>query len=294
VSLSSETPRRGRLIVLEGLDGAGTTTQVERLAAVLKAEGHCVLTTREPSDGPVGVLIRQALTGRVVLPGGAGPLAPETLALLYAADRTDHLRARVLPALEAGHVVLSDRSVLSSLAYQGASLPMEWVESINTHALPADLTLFVAVSLDVAARRRAARGGPEELFDAEEKQRRISRQYEAALTLRGAREHVVRIDGDASVEAVTEECMRHVRGLFIQREALPGDEQAAQQTTQADVPDYSLWHIPREAWHGRVPKALDATALKPLRPEDIAPMSPETEERFHRFGGDVDWRKTDD
>lgn len=206
--------RSGRLIVLEGLDGAGTTTQVERLAAALRAEGQSVLTTREPSDGPVGVLIRQALTGRLVLPGGAGPLAPETLALLYAADRTDHLRARVLPALEAGQVVLSDRSVLSSLAYQGASLPMEWVESINAHAVPADLTLFVGVSIEVAARRRAARGGPEELFDAEEKQRRISRQYEAAIRLRGKREHVVRIDGDQPVEAVTAECLAQVRKLL--------------------------------------------------------------------------------
>jgi dTMP kinase len=214
VSPVPDVRRRGLLIVLEGLDGAGTTTQVERLAVALKAEGHSVLTTREPSDGPVGVLIRQALTGRVVLPGGAGPLAPETLALLYAADRTDHLRARVLPALEAGQVVLSDRSVLSSLAYQGASLPMEWVESINAHAIPADLTLFVQVSIEVAARRRAARGGPEELFDAEEKQRRISQQYEAAIALRGEREHVVRIDGDASVEAVTAACLARVREVL--------------------------------------------------------------------------------
>ncbi|HYO59161.1 dTMP kinase [Archangium sp.] len=214
MSPARKPARRGRLIVLEGLDGAGTTTQVERLAAALRAEGHSVLTTREPSDGPVGVLIRQALTGRVVLPGGAGPLAPETLALLYAADRTDHLRARVLPALEAGQVVLSDRSVLSSLAYQGASLPMEWVESINAHAVPADLTLFVGVSIEVAARRRAARGGPEELFDAEEKQRRISRQYEAAIRLRGKREHVVRIDGDQTVEAVTAGCLAQVRKLL--------------------------------------------------------------------------------
>ncbi|HEX5751589.1 MAG TPA: dTMP kinase [Archangium sp.] len=214
MSPARKPARGGRLIVLEGLDGAGTTTQVERLASALRAEGQSVLTTREPSDGPVGVLIRQALTGRLVLPGGAGPLAPETLALLYAADRTDHLRAKVLPALEAGQVVLSDRSVLSSLAYQGASLPMEWVESINAHAVPADLTLFVGVSIEVAARRRAARGGPEELFDAEEKQRRISKQYEAAIKLRGKREHVVRIDGDQTVEAVTADCLAQVRKLL--------------------------------------------------------------------------------
>ncbi len=68
-------PGRGRFIVLEGLDGAGTTTQAERLAAALRSEGHTVLTTLEPSDGPIGTLIRQAPTGRLVLPGGAGPLA---------------------------------------------------------------------------------------------------------------------------------------------------------------------------------------------------------------------------
>ncbi|PTL76876.1 dTMP kinase [Vitiosangium sp. GDMCC 1.1324] len=216
MSPARKPARSGRLIVLEGLDGAGTTTQVERLASALRAEGHSVLTTREPSDGPVGVLIRQALTGRMVLPGPGGtqPLAPETLALMYAADRTDHLRAKVLPALEAGQVVLSDRSVLSSLAYQGASLPMEWVETINAHAVPADLTLYVGVPIEVAARRRAARGGPEELFDAEEKQRRISKQYEAAIRLRGKREHVVRIDGDQPVEAVTADCLTQVRKLL--------------------------------------------------------------------------------
>jgi dTMP kinase len=210
----SREPRRGRFIVLEGLDGAGTTTQTERLAAALRAEGHAVLTTREPSDGPVGTLIRQALTGRLVLPGGAGPLAPETLALLFAADRTDHLRAKVLPALEAGKVVLSDRYVLSSLAYQGASLPMAWVDAINAHAIPADLTLFVGVAPEVAARRRAVRGEAAELFEADEAQRRIARQYLAAIRRRGERERVVRIDGSQSVEAVTAAALAEVRKLL--------------------------------------------------------------------------------
>ncbi|HSP80588.1 MAG TPA: dTMP kinase [Myxococcaceae bacterium] len=214
MSTAKRTAKRGRFIVLEGLDGAGTTTQVERLATALRAEGHAVLTTREPSDGPVGVMIRQALTGRLVLPRGAGPLAPETLALLFAADRTDHLKARVLPALEEGQVVLCDRYVLSSLAYQGASLPMAWVEEINEYAMPADLTLFVGVAPEVAARRRAARGGPEELFEADEAQRRIARQYEAALRRRGKGERVVRLDGSQSVEAVTAAALEEARRLL--------------------------------------------------------------------------------
>jgi dTMP kinase len=161
----------------------------------------------------VGTLLRQALTGRLVLRGG-GPLAPETLALLFAADRTDHLQARVLPALEAGMVVLSDRYVLSSLAYQGASLPMAWVDVINQHAIPADLTLFFGVAPEVAAQRRAARGGAAELFDADEAQRRVARQYGAAIRRRGAREHVELIDGSQSVEAVTEAALAQVRKVL--------------------------------------------------------------------------------
>jgi dTMP kinase len=210
-------PARGRFIVLEGLDGAGTTTQTERLAAALRAEGHAVVTTREPSDGPVGTMIRQALTGRLGLPGGAGPLAPETLALLFAADRTDHLKAKVLPALEAGKVVLSDRYVLSSLAYQGMSLPMDWVEAINSHAVAPDLTLFVGVKPEVAARRRAVRGGPAELFEADEAQRRIARQYLAAIRRRTRHERIVHIDGEQSVEAVTAASLAQIRALLGRR-----------------------------------------------------------------------------
>ncbi|TSC31317.1 dTMP kinase [Corallococcus sp. Z5C101001] len=214
MSAARKTARPGRFIVLEGLDGAGTTTQTERLASALRADGHAVVTTREPSDGPVGTMVRQALTGRLGLPQGRGPLAPETLALLFAADRTDHLHARVLPALEEGKVVLCDRYVLSSLAYQGASLPMAWVDTVNAHAVSPDLTLFVGVDPRVAAKRRAVRGAPAELFEADEAQRRIARQYLKAITLRQKRERIVRIDGELSVEAVTDACLMQVRRVL--------------------------------------------------------------------------------
>lgn len=211
-------PRRGRFIVLEGMDGAGTTTQTTRLADALRADGHGVVTTREPSDGPVGILIRQALTGRLGLPHGRGPLAPETLALLFAADRTDHLHARVLPALEAGKVVLCDRYVLSSLAYQGASLPITWVDTVNAHAVSPDLTLFVGVDPRIAAERRAARGEAAELFEADDAQRRIARMYDEAVAMRRARERIVCIDGSMPVDGVTSACLSAVRDVFVQME----------------------------------------------------------------------------
>ena len=203
---------RGRFVVLEGLDGAGTTTQTERLAAALRADGRRVVTTREPSDGPIGTLVRQALTGRLGLPGGRGPLAPETLGLLFAADRTDHLHARVLPALERGDWVLSDRYVLSSLAYQGADLPMAWVAEVNRLAVPPDLTLFVRVSPRVAAQRRAARGGDKELFEDEQVQRRVAAAYRRAIQ-KHAKGRVVEVDGDQPVDAVTQACLAHLAKL---------------------------------------------------------------------------------
>lgn len=204
---------KGPFVALEGLDGAGTTTQLECLAVALKERGRAVLTTREPSDGPVGMLLRQALTGRLTLARSHAPLAEDTLALLFAADRTDHLISRVLPALEQGQLVLCDRYVLSSLAYQGATLPMAWVEALNQTARRADLTLFLQVDVETAARRRAARGGAEELFDAREKQQRIAQQYERALKSRSVGERIVRIDGEQSREKVTADCLAAIEAL---------------------------------------------------------------------------------
>src|SRR6185437_14469754 len=111
------TPQRGRFVVLEGIDGAGTTTHVGLLAERLRSERIPVRATREPSDGPVGVLVRQILTGRVVIPGGRAP-GWQTMALLFAADRMDHVESGIAPFLAEGGVVLSDRYDASSLAYQ--------------------------------------------------------------------------------------------------------------------------------------------------------------------------------
>ncbi len=196
---------RGHFIVLEGLDGAGTTTQCAALAQVFRAEGREVLVTNEPSTGPIGTLIRQALGGRLGLPNGAGPLTPQTLALLFAADRVDHLAAEIEPALARGVVVLCDRYALSSLAYQGAQVGMPWVAQLNAHARPPDVTVFLDIDLKVAARRRHARGLAEELYETDEAQRRTARQYRQAIALREqAGERIVVIDGGLPVATVTQ------------------------------------------------------------------------------------------
>ncbi len=147
---------RGRFIVLEGIDGAGTTTQAALLADALRERlGVEVELTREPTDGPLGRVLRAALTGRE-------RLDPVTLALAFAADRADHVhnpRTGIAAALAAGRWVVSDRYVLSSLAYnRGGIVTRDWLTAINRHALAPDLTLFLAVDPELALKRIAARG----------------------------------------------------------------------------------------------------------------------------------------
>ncbi len=207
--------RRGAFIVLEGLDGAGTTTQCAAIAARLRADGRKVLVTREPSDGPVGTLIRQALTHRARLPDGR-PLTAATLALLFAADRVDHVAAEIEPALEEGAIVLSDRYLLSSLAYQGAELPLNWVAGINWRSRVPDLTLFLSVDPKLAEQRRGARGGREELYESSAAQKKIAKAYRKAISLRmGAGEKIVELDGSRPVAKVTQAALSHIRALRL-------------------------------------------------------------------------------
>ncbi len=202
----------GAFVVIEGLDGAGTTTQCAAIAKDLRAHGREVLTTREPSDGPIGKLIRQALTRQLGLSTKKQPLTPTTLALLFAADRVDHVAREIEPALARGATVLSDRYLLSSLAYQGSQLPIGWVAKINQGALVPDLTLFLQIDPALGAKRRAARGGKRELYETQAIQRRTARQYLAAIALRRrAGEKIVILDGGAPMADVTAASLEALR-----------------------------------------------------------------------------------
>jgi dTMP kinase len=196
----------GTFVVFEGIDGSGTTTQIQRYAAYLKEKRRMVHVTREPSSGPVGTMLRLALSHRLVLPS---TFEAQTMALLFAADRLDHLAAEVDPLLRDGAVVLSDRYDLSSLAYQSASArdavpaaTIDWIRSLNRHARRPDVTLVLDVSPDVAEERRRARGGSAELYDDEGLQARLARAYRGAEALVPG-DLVLHVDGDQPVDAVT-------------------------------------------------------------------------------------------
>ncbi len=196
---------RGLLIAVEGIDGAGTTTQSRRLVDALAAAGIRAHWTREPSDGPVGLLLRRILAGE------HAPVDATTLSLLFAADRADHCQREVGPALAAGTVVVSDRWYHSSLAYQGTGEQRAWIRELNRRALVPDLTLFLEVSAEAAAARRAADARSEEIFDALPMQQRIAAGYREVIAELRAHEIIQVVDGERSADAVAAQVWQLVR-----------------------------------------------------------------------------------
>ncbi len=190
-----------RLIVLEGLDGAGTTTQARRLVDHLTSKGGKAHLTREPSDGPIGKLIREMLTGGHAIPEQS--LSQGTFGLLFAADRLDHLQREVEVQLAAGATVISDRWYHSSLAYQGTGADRDWITTLNARARKPDLTIFLQVRPEVAAARRISAGRIQELFEDMRMQEEVAAGYKATISeLSALGERIETIDGEASPDAV--------------------------------------------------------------------------------------------
>lgn len=195
-----------RLIVIEGLDGAGTTTQARLVVEALRGKGRPTHLTREPSDGPIGRLIREMLVGKHAIEGES--LSQSTFSLLFAADRLDHLQREVEPALARGEIVISDRWYHSSLAYQGTAAERGWIEMLNQRARRPDLTVLLRVPAETAARRRVAAGRAQELFEDTAMQERVAAGYDRVFAELTAREPVMVIDGEREVHQVFTDLMR--------------------------------------------------------------------------------------
>ena len=181
-----------KFIVLEGLDGAGTTTQMRLLAERLAKQGTAYSATCEPTDGVIGRLLRSVLALET-------RAHPRTVALLYAADRNEHVKAP-LTGIEArtkkGELVICDRYLFSSIAYQSIDCGIDFVRGINAGFPLPQCLIFLDTPVEVCQDRLSHRGKPE-LFDGLAFQSRVREGYMQTLErYRGSGMHIARVDGD--------------------------------------------------------------------------------------------------
>jgi dTMP kinase len=188
---------KGTFVCIEGLDGCGKTTQAKLLVEKLQ-RSYNAMYTAEPSDGKIGAFIRKSILY------GEKRSTSLAEALLFAADRVEHVENEVLPALRQGKLVISDRYVYSSLAYQGAAgLSLEWIQSINQYALRPELAIFIDVDpRAVMQRLKPVKSVMENL----ETQQRV-RQIYLRFVEKG---DLSRIDGNKTKHLVAEELQRVV------------------------------------------------------------------------------------
>ncbi len=195
--------RKGVFITFEGNDGAGKTTVCLQVLKRLKQEGHEVIYTREPGGSRIAETIRN-----ILLDVDNKELTARTEALLYAASRSQHLQEIVIPALQAGKIVLCDRYVDSSLAYQGVArdLGIEDVWKINEFAIDGYMpqkTLFFAVSIETGQKRMNIRGDKNRLdLEQDSFHQKVRRGYEALIKMYPERIQV--IDAEPALDVVVQ------------------------------------------------------------------------------------------
>lgn len=198
----------GRFIVMEGVDGSGTSTQARAVAAALKSAGRSVMQTFEPSDGPIGRLLREYLGGHLQSSGTAAA-DRRLFAYLFAADRHDHLERMndgVKHALGSGHDVICARYVLSSLAYEGDNPEeLHLVETLNARFPTPDLTVYLDCPVEVALERIANTRDSVDVFENREKLERVRENYRRLLSSYSGR--CLLIDAQRDAEEITAEVM---------------------------------------------------------------------------------------
>ena len=200
-------------IAFEGIDGSGKSTQVKLLAAQLLKEGHQVHTTFEPTDQPIGKIIRSIFSKKM-------EADERTIAALFAADRLEHLlntQYGMLQKLADGYTVITDRYYLSSYAYHGVHVPMDWVLALNEPCAALkrpDLTCFLDISPEVSMQRIVKSRESIELYETLENQKNVRNKYFEAMELVKAQENIVHFDATKEPELLAQEVWATVLSLL--------------------------------------------------------------------------------
>ncbi len=160
--------KKGSFIVIEGADGSGKSTHAKLLADHLREEGHRAVLTQEPTHGFIGQAIRMVLAGKI-------RVSPETLTLLFTADRAEHVDKVIRPALEKGKVVISDRYYYSTVAYQSVQgIGDQWISQMNSFVPEPNLVIVLEVASEKALARMSHR--EKEVFEVLNFQKKVQQK----------------------------------------------------------------------------------------------------------------------
>lgn len=197
--------KKGKFIVIEGLDGSGSTTQVSLLTDFLKLNRINTVQTKEPTDNVIGGLIRGALTGVYSLPS-------VSMQLLFSADRGHHLDRLIEPKIKEGIWVVCDRYMWSTVAFGSINVDKVWLLDTQKYFLKPDLTLFLKVSPKKCVERITKNRYDVELFEEEQKLKRVWSCY-SWLAKKFPKEIKI-VDGGGSEKEVFERILHYVQPLI--------------------------------------------------------------------------------
>ncbi|MEM9886989.1 MAG: dTMP kinase [Bacteroidota bacterium] len=195
--------QKGKFIVFEGIDGSGKTTQIQRLEQELKSNHLAYSSTKEPTDRPVGRLIRQVLNREL-------KMSEKAMAALFLADRLDHIQEEengMLKQIKQGKHVISDRYYLSSYAYHSEHVPLDWVIFANSECkklLRPDLTIFLDITVAASLARIRKSRAFLDLYETEERLKTVRTNYFTAMERVQAEEHLLVLDATEAEEKIAE------------------------------------------------------------------------------------------
>ncbi len=201
-------------IAFEGIDGSGKSTQVKLLTDSLKNAGHKVYSTFEPTDSPIGAVIRDIFKHKI-------EADHRVIAGLFVADRLDHLLNKtngILKKLEDGYTVITDRYYFSSYAYQGTHMSLDWVieaNSLSADLLRPDMNIYIDISPDISMKRLAQGRSSTELYETKENLEKVRGKYFEAFEQLKFKENIFITDGNRSAEAIASDIWQEISHMTV-------------------------------------------------------------------------------
>lgn len=195
--------KKGKFIAFEGIDGSGKSTQVAILADKLRDSGYKVHVTCEPTDSPIGSVIHQIMSGRIISDD-------KTIAGLFVADRLDHLQNPVngiCKKIDEGYIVLTDRYYFSSYAYHGIHMPLDWVinaNSLSANILRPNINIYIDILPEVGLQRLNSKRFQLELYENLENLRKVREKYLESFEFLKNEEKIIVIDGSLQENLISD------------------------------------------------------------------------------------------